>query len=38
MQQLDDARQKQGFKKIRFACEQSLRDDVEWTWVDTCCI
>lgn len=39
MQQLDDfTKQKQGFKKIRFACEQSKRDGLQWTWVDTCCI
>ena len=39
IQQLDDrTRQMQGFEKIRFACEQSVRDGLEWTWVDTCCI
>ncbi len=39
MQQIDDhTRQKQGFEKIRFVCEQSVRDNLEWTWVDTCCI
>jgi len=39
IQQFDDrTRQMQGFEKIRFACEQSVRDGLEWTWVDTCCI
>jgi hypothetical protein len=39
MQPLDDrTRKKQGFEKIRFACEQSARDGLKWTWVDTCCI
>ncbi len=39
MQQAGDSiRQKQGFDKIRFACEQSIMDGLKWTWVDTCCI
>lgn len=39
MQKLDDCtRRRQGFEKIRFACEQSVRDNLKWTWVDTCCI
>ncbi len=25
-------RQRQGFDKIRFACEQSARDGLKWTW------
>ncbi|KAI5860675.1 HET-domain-containing protein [Durotheca rogersii] len=29
---------KQGFKKIRFVCEQARRDRLGWAWVDTCCI
>jgi len=29
---------KEGFKKIRFCCEQSLKDNLEFAWVDTCCI
>jgi hypothetical protein len=29
---------KEGFKKIRYCCEQSLKDKVEFAWVDTCCI
>lgn len=29
---------KEGFKKIRYCCEQSLKDKLEFAWVDTCCI
>lgn len=29
---------KEGFKKIRYCCEQSLKDNLEFAWVDTCCI
>lgn len=39
IQQLDDrGMHKQGFEKIRFACQQSIKDGLEWMWVDTCCI
>lgn len=31
-------RDKSGAKKINFACKQSERDDLEYVWVDTCCI
>ena len=27
-----------GWKKIEAFCEQALRDDFEWVWIDTCCI
>ncbi|PMD61299.1 HET-domain-containing protein [Hyaloscypha bicolor E] len=27
-----------GFKKIQGCCEQALRDNLKWVWVDTCCI
>ena len=29
---------KEGFQKIRYCCEQSLKDNLEFAWVDTCCI
>lgn len=28
----------QGFVKIKFACEQAVKDGYEYVWVDTCCI
>ena len=27
-----------GFVKIKYACEQAIRDGYEYVWVDTCCI
>jgi hypothetical protein len=39
MQQLDGYTSGEwGLEKIRFACGQSARDGLDWTWVDTCCI
>jgi tetratricopeptide (TPR) repeat protein len=39
MQHLDDkVKKKRGFKKIVYSCEQAKRDELEWAWVDTCCI
>jgi hypothetical protein len=29
---------KDGYKKIRFCGEQAARDDLQYFWVDTCCI
>lgn len=29
---------KSGFEKIRFCGEQAKRDDIDYFWVDTCCI
>ncbi|RDL34748.1 uncharacterized protein BP5553_07876 [Venustampulla echinocandica] len=29
---------KLGYKKIKFGCEQSIKDGLDWIWVDTCCI
>ncbi|KAI0839494.1 heterokaryon incompatibility protein-domain-containing protein [Hypoxylon sp. FL0890] len=29
---------RKGYTKIRFCCEQAVRDGLEWAWVDTCCI
>jgi hypothetical protein len=30
-------REKKGFKKIQYCCEQALKDGYEYAWVDTCC-
>jgi hypothetical protein len=38
MQSISAARQKEGFKKINFCCEQAKRDGLGWAWVDTCFI
>lgn len=27
--------QKLGYKKIKFGCEQSIKDGLDWIWVDT---
>lgn len=35
---LPEAAQKAGFKKIKFCCEQAVKDGLRWAWVDTCCI
>jgi hypothetical protein len=34
----DILKSKEGFIKIAFACSQALRDQLQYTWVDTCCI
>ncbi|KAI0447192.1 HET-domain-containing protein [Xylaria telfairii] len=31
-------KKKLGYKKIRGCCEQAIRDDFDFVWVDTCCI
>ncbi|RGP64842.1 beta transducin [Fusarium longipes] len=31
-------RRKKGFKKIQLCAEQAKRDDLQYCWVDTCCI
>lgn len=35
---LDKARLMKGFTKIRFTCEEALRNGLSHFWVDTCCI
>ncbi|BDD63897.1 hypothetical protein MPDQ_003945 [Monascus purpureus] len=32
------ARGKTSWQKIQFACQQSLKDGLEYIWIDTCCI
>jgi hypothetical protein len=27
-----------GYKKLELCCQQAVRDDVRYAWVDTCCI
>jgi hypothetical protein len=34
----DTAENKAGYQKIRFACQQAIRDGYDFAWVDTCCI
>ncbi|CAI4213920.1 unnamed protein product [Parascedosporium putredinis] len=38
MQSPDSLPKKDGFAKIAFACKQAMEDDLEWLWIDTCCI
>ncbi|CAJ2507705.1 Uu.00g088910.m01.CDS01 [Anthostomella pinea] len=38
IQNLELARQKQGFAKIAKCCEKALEEGLRWAWVDTCCI
>jgi len=38
MKDLDTAKKKLGFDKIRSYCKQALSDGWAWAWIDTCCI
>ncbi|KAI7309944.1 hypothetical protein KC326_g6877 [Hortaea werneckii] len=38
MDDLECAKAKSGWQKIEYICRQALKDDLEWAWVDTCCI
>ncbi|KAI1441963.1 heterokaryon incompatibility protein-domain-containing protein [Annulohypoxylon stygium] len=29
---------KKGYRKISYCCRQALKDNIEWVWIDTCCI
>jgi len=29
---------KSTFPKVRYSCEQTLRDELQWVWIDSCCI
>ncbi|KAI0458839.1 heterokaryon incompatibility protein-domain-containing protein [Xylaria acuta] len=33
-----DVELRKGYAKIKFCCEQAVRDGLNWAWVDTCCI
>jgi hypothetical protein len=35
---LDSTSQLVGFSKIQACCEQAVKDDLKWAWIDTCCI
>jgi hypothetical protein len=30
-----DADKRKGFVKIKFCCEQALKDGIDWVWIDT---
>ncbi|KAE9378816.1 HET-domain-containing protein [Stipitochalara longipes BDJ] len=38
LQDMAQASKKAGFAKIQFCCKQALDEDIEYVWVDTCCI
>ena len=38
MEDRDEIRQRDGYRKILDSCEQAQKDGYEWLWVDTCCI
>lgn len=31
----DPAREKSGYEKIKYCCEQARKDRLRWVWVDT---
>jgi hypothetical protein len=33
-----NAARKEGYAKIKYACDQAIKDDLGYVWVDTCCI
>jgi hypothetical protein len=35
---LQQAEKKKGFEKIKKTCELALYDEVDYVWIDTCCI
>ena len=35
---LEEPINSQGFVKIKYACEQAIKDRYKYVWVDTCCI
>ena len=38
VEERDEIRQRDGYRKILDSCEQAKKDGYEWLWVDTCCI
>ncbi|KIM61030.1 hypothetical protein SCLCIDRAFT_60362, partial [Scleroderma citrinum Foug A] len=34
----DEIRQRDGYRKVLWSCEQAQKDGYKWLWVDTCCI
>ncbi|KAI1260946.1 heterokaryon incompatibility protein-domain-containing protein [Xylariaceae sp. FL1019] len=38
MGDIEHCERRQGFRKIRYCCEQAVRDGLDWVWADSCCI
>ena len=38
VEERDEIRERDGYRKILQSCEQAQKDGYEWLWVDTCCI
>lgn len=38
MQSVRKAKKRSGFVKIQYTLKQAKVDELEWAWVDTCCI
>ena len=38
VEERDEIRQRDGYRKILQSCERAQKDGYEWLWVDTCCI
>jgi len=38
VEERDEIRQRDGYRKILQSCEQAQKDGYGWLWVDTCCI
>ena len=38
MEERDEIRQRDGYRKILQSCEQAQKDGYKWLWVNTCCI
>jgi len=38
VEERDEIRHRDGYRKILQSCEQAQKDGYEWLWVDTCCI
>ena len=38
VEERDEIRQCDGYRKILQSCEEAQKDGYEWLWVDTCCI
>ncbi|KAG8158432.1 hypothetical protein KVR01_011554 [Diaporthe batatas] len=36
--ELSQLRQKRGFQKIQYTCDEAHKRGLRWAWVDTCCI
>jgi hypothetical protein len=38
IQDLNQAREKKGFRKLEQCCRKAHSDGFQWVWIDTCCI